>query len=89
MHGRHGHHYMDPVTGFDWYHLLWLLFVVLILLTIIVGTIIIIRKLTSNKEENRATNRSLDILRERFARGEIDEEEYRARKEILEEDFDR
>jgi len=52
---------------------------------LILGIIAIVRWLsrTSPPVRNREGNTPVDILRERFARGEIDEEEFEERTRIL------
>jgi len=61
--------------------LVWLLFLGLI----VVGVVLLVRYLwgaggTPSRPEG---NRALDILDERFARGEIDRQEYEERRRIL------
>jgi Predicted membrane protein len=57
------------------------------MLIILLLAIYFVYKAISKKDVNLATNRvssnAIDILNERFAKGEISEEEYRARKEQL------
>jgi len=90
MHHRYnGHHLMDFFGGYSWFGLLLfgLAFLIIVIL-IITGIFLLIRY--SKKEQQRfSSNRSLEILQERFAKGEIDEDEYRRRKEVLEEELNR
>ena len=57
------------------------------MLIILLLVIYFVYKAISRKDVNLAVNRTssnaVDILNERFAKGEISEEEYRARKEQL------
>ncbi len=46
------------------------------------ATVWLIRSIVAPKDKNKASS-ALDILDERFAKGDIDEKEYLARKEIL------
>lgn len=54
---------------------------------IIVGIVLVVRWLSSGPSHGTASapakNRPLEILQERFARGEIDEAEYEKRKRLL------
>lgn len=61
---------------------------ILSLILIIVIGYFIIRYLSNNKNSSstfKNKNSALEILNERYARGEIDEEEYNRRKNILKE----
>jgi len=58
-----------------------MMFIALILIGIVVYTIFR-QKNTSVKNESGSDN-ALEILNERFARGEINEEEYKQRKTLL------
>jgi putative membrane protein len=61
--------------GFGWFF--WLpILVVAILLTVYIG------KTQSGRKDNYS-DRSMEILKERFARGEIDEEEYERKRKKL------
>lgn len=61
--------------------LLWLLFLALI----VVGVVLIVRSFaTGGRTQHQPdTSRALQILDERFARGELDPEEYQQRRRIL------
>lgn len=65
-----------------WLAVLWLLLQLGVLLLVILGIVWLVRTLrdTSDRSEDSA----LAILRERYAHGEIDEEEFRERKRQLE-----
>lgn len=59
--------------------LVWLLF-----LGLIVGGVVLAVRGSSDREDRGLRGRSaLDVLDERFARGEIDREEYEERKRVL------
>lgn len=86
--------FADPGRG-PWDHTMpmmgwggwWMGPVMMILvITLVVLAIIGLWRLLSGGGSSRGaptSDRALDILRERFARGEIDEEEYQARKKAL------
>ena len=59
-------------------HLLWWMLIV-------VGLVVLARWLldTGRRRRGSGRDRALDILRERFARGEIDKTEFEARKQDL------
>jgi putative membrane protein len=50
---------------------------------VIVGIVLGIRWLTSQGKELRSTDTALDIVRQRYARGEINKEEFEAKKRDL------
>lgn len=50
---------------------------------IVVGIVLLLRPATGS-EPRREHDRALEILNERFARGEIDREEYEERRRVLE-----
>ena len=52
---------------------------------VIVGLVIAIRWLVSQGKESRSADSALEILRQRYARGEINREEYEAKKRDLSE----
>jgi putative membrane protein len=55
----------------------------LFLALIVVGIVLLLRPAVGS-EPRRERNRALEILDERFARGEIDREEYEERRRVLE-----
>ena len=66
-----------------------MIFMILFWILIIVGGIYLVRNLVQNTHgdsQNRRLNgsgRAIDILKERYARGEIDREEFEAKKKDL------
>lgn len=51
---------------------------------LLIATVVIAVRYALGGSHNSGSKRAIDILNERFARGEIDEEEYRRRKQLLE-----
>jgi putative membrane protein len=68
-------------VGWAWFGLMHVLWWVLV----IAGIVAVIRWLVDGGRRGRPAdeNRALDILKERFARGEIDKDEYEERRRIL------
>lgn len=67
------HHNYGDFWGMSWIGLiLWVLF--------LVGIFVIIWKISGNRKKNETP---LDILKRRFAKGEITKEEYEEQKRIL------
>lgn len=62
-------------VGWGWFTLMHVLWWVLL----VAGAVIVFRTVTGHRSHDRA----LDILRERFARGEIDQAEYETRRKQL------
>ncbi|MDD9149177.1 MULTISPECIES: SHOCT domain-containing protein [unclassified Sporolactobacillus] len=60
----------------------WLL-QLLVFVVVIYLAFILIKRLNVPSNADRRENRSEDILKERFAKGEITEEEYKKMKEVL------
>jgi len=50
---------------------------------IIIGIIMLVKWLLNSKSFRGGNSKALDILNERYARGEIDEQEYKKRKSDL------
>jgi len=87
MHHRFGGYPMDFMGAFSIWNLLLIGIVGLVILAlVIVGVILLLRKDQKNRQ-SFSTNRSLEILQERFAKGEIDEQEYRSRKAVIVEEL--
>lgn len=85
MMGDHG--MMERMNGFgglmSFMGIIWLIMILLI----VIGGISLIVYIVRNNQKRRdwpTSNRALSILKERFARGEIEEDEYLAKKEVLE-----
>lgn len=78
----YGYHMMDGWGG-------WFMGPIMMLLVfglLILGVVLVLRALgigDSARGNGNSQDRALEILKERFARGEIDEEEYQNRKKHL------
>jgi putative membrane protein len=71
----------DMMDGFNGTGSLWLLLaVVLIGVVVVISVWLIVR---SQREVTPPTSTAMDILRERFARGEITQEEFEAARKAL------
>lgn len=81
---RHHGYFMDG-GGFGIFGILWLVMWLLIIVGGIFLVVYIIRKSSDNQHKN-SSNYAMKILQERFARGEIDELEYKEKKRVLEEE---
>ena len=68
---------MGPMMGWAWL-VVWLLF----LAVLVVGIVFLVRSLPDR--DDRSASRAMAILEERFARGEIDREEFDERRTALE-----
>jgi putative membrane protein len=68
-----------------WWGFGMMLFSLLFLALIVVGVVFVVRSFSgAGRTAPRSQgNRALDILDERFARGEIDQQEYEERRRIL------
>jgi putative membrane protein len=73
-----------PYDG-GWWGFGMMLMSFLFLVAIVVGVVFIVRSFSQSDQTSRRTsgNRALDILDERFARGEIDQQEYEERRRSL------
>lgn len=71
---------MDGMMGCGAMALLWLLFAVLL----VVGVVVLVRALTDRGVATGSRGSSaMEILEERFARGEIDRDEFEERRRAL------
>lgn len=75
---RYGCDYGLGLFGGGWYGMIFMLLIAALL-------IFIVYKLFNNQalRARTGTENSLEVLNERFARGEIDEEEYQRKKSLL------
>jgi putative membrane protein len=70
---------MGPMMGYGAVALVWLLFAALL----VVGIVFAVRGLSDLGGSASATSSALQILEERFARGEIDRDEFEERRRAL------
>ncbi len=82
----HGHGHMWDGGG--WWMFLGPLWMIIVIGLLIAGIVVLVRWLGGGPviggHGPAASSRALDILKERFARGEIDEEEFEKRRRLLE-----
>lgn len=81
----YGHSHMWDGAG--WWMFLGPLWMILVFGALIAGIVLLVRWLGSphgGGSSQAPNNRALDILKERFARGEIDKEEFEERRRLLE-----
>lgn len=71
---------MDMMNGAMW---MMMLFWILIIGLVIYGLFLFISKALKRNDATSEEDSALRILKERFARGDIDEEEYERKKEVL------
>jgi putative membrane protein len=71
-----------------WWGFGMMLVMLLFLALIVVGIVFVVRSFSDGERTTHRTggNRALDILDERFARGELDREEYEERRRVLTEE---
>jgi putative membrane protein len=77
---------MGDMGGFGWWGMgFGVVFMLLFWLLIILGIVALIRWLQSQSSSDRGarSKTSLEIIQERYARGEIDKEEYEQKKRDL------
>lgn len=73
-------------SGVPW---LWSAIVIAFWIAVIVAVVFLIRWLIlSTKNRNQASDPSLDILKTRYARGEIDKKEFEEKKRDLRNSYD-
>lgn len=80
---------IGPGMMWSWGGWLSMIFMVIFWVLVIVGAIYLIKWLTGNFQKSRdsssGTNRALEILQERYARGEISREEFnRIKQDFME-----
>jgi putative membrane protein len=81
-----GHRHMMEWGGMGWGGWFMGPLMMLIFLALLVGAVVLIVRLAGDGGGRREArqDRSMEILRERFAKGEIDAEEFEARRKTLE-----
>lgn len=83
MHGYGIMHGFGTGAGFGIVGIIFMLVQLLFWGALIYLIFAAIKRIGSKEKHNDNVDNSLKILKERYARGEIDEEEYKKRKEIL------
>lgn len=74
----YGHH--DMMGAWGWFGGLLMM---LLMIALIAGAVVLALRLLGHGPAGRSSGRALDILNERFARGEIDRTEYEERRRAL------
>ncbi len=73
-----------PMHEWMWWWGPWHMLMPLLFLSLIVaGVIFLVRKLWPDEQRRFGANRALDLLDERYAKGEIDREEYQRRRQDI------
>lgn len=80
---------MEPWHVMPWYGMIFgPLMMITVLATVVVVAVLLVRWLgggVSHGEHRTISKGPLDILKERFAKGEIDKEEFEERRRVLDE----
>lgn len=61
-------------------------FMMVFFIAVIVGVVVVFLRMFGHEPTRRSSSRALDILNERFARGEIDRTEYEERRRALQDE---
>lgn len=84
MHGGMMHSMMNAMMGGGIVVMVvWLLTAVLLLTTLVLAVIGLTPSLGRPQEATKGADDAFDVLRRRFARGEIDEREFQERRTVL------
>ncbi|MQA99743.1 MAG: c-type cytochrome [Actinobacteria bacterium] len=71
------------MEGRMWYWLAWTALLLVLVAVIVIGSIFTVRSLWNRSGSGSRKGEALDILKERFARGEIDRDEFEERRRLL------
>lgn len=74
----------DHMNGYGWHWGFGWLFMILFWILVIAGLVALLRWLFGHENRALPTERALEILAERYARGEIDRDQYEQMKKDLE-----
>lgn len=76
------HHHFGSMMNSSW---LWIVLIIL-MIVIALGSLLLMLKITKeNRQITSERKYALDILNERYAKGEISEEEYHRKRKTIEE----
>lgn len=78
---QHHHHGAGSMMAFNW---LWILLIILIIAIAIGALVLLLRITRENRQIASERMHALDILNERYAKGEISEEDYHTKRKTLE-----
>jgi putative membrane protein len=73
------------MEGGMWTWLLWSILFLVVLAAVVVGVIFAVRSQSTRGATESSPDRALEILKERYARGEVDRQEFEERRSVLEE----
>src|SRR5690625_4164094 len=88
----HGPDHMDmigPMMGYSWFNIVWLLVLivaVILIFILLVRLIQLTKRRDAQPVSSENDNEAIAILQERFAKGEISEDEYRKKYRVLKEE---
>lgn len=75
----------EMMDGGMWSWFAWIVLFLVVLAAVVIASIFVIRGLSSRaRDSGTSGSRALDILKERYARGEIDRDEFEERRRLLE-----